>query len=391
MIKILFLNPSSKIGGAEKSLLDIIKNIERNKYIPILGIPEPGPLGEVAKKYNVNLIIIKLPRVVILSGRKGNIRNLLALLIMPLSIPVVIYRIVSAINSSGAEIVHTNGLKFHLFACLAKCFTKFKLIWHFRDLPDEKLWKFFILFFAKFFPDKIIVNSDIVGKLFLRKKIENKIIRIFNGIDIKNFIHQRPPEDVKKEFGFSGKFVVGMFSMFTEWKGHTILLSAAEKLVRELNDIRFLIAGDALYDTLRNAGLKEKIEKMAKEKGLNGFITFTGYREDVIELINSVDVVVNPSIKPEPFGRVIAEAMALAKPVILTDGGGLSDIVKKNDTGLVIPCNDEEALTQAIYKLYKEPTLREELGRKAREVAKSLFSMEEYISSIQNIYEELIK
>ncbi len=391
MIKILFLNPSSRIGGAEKSLLDIIKNIDREKYIPILGIPEPGPLGELAKKYNVNLIIIKLPKVVILSGRQGDIRNLLALLIMPLSAPVVIYRIINAINSSGAEIVHTNGLKFHLFASLAKCFTKFKLIWHFRDLPDERLWKFLILFFAKFFPDKIIVNSDVVGKFFFRKKRKDKIIRIFNGIDIKNFTPQKTPEDVKKEFGFSNKFVVGMFSMFTEWKGHSILLIAAEKLVRELNDIRFLIAGDALYDTLRNAGLKEKIEKMAKEKGLNGHIRFTGYREDVLELINSVDIVVNPSIKPEPFGRVIAEAMALAKPVILTDGGGLSDIVKDNGTGLVIPRNDGEALTQAIYKLYKEPDLRKEFGRKAQEIAKSLFSMEEYISSIQNIYEELIK
>lgn len=391
MIKIFFLNPSSKIGGAEKSLLDIIKNLDRDKYIPILGIPEPGPLGESAKKNNADVIIIKLPRVVILSGRQGNIRNLLALLIMPLSIPVVIYRIVSAINSSGAEIVHTNGLKFHLFTCIAKFFTKLKLIWHFRDLPDEKLWKFFILFFAKFFPDKIIVNSDIVEKLFSGKKTKDKIIRVFNGIDIKNFIPKKPPTDVRKSFGFSNEFIVGMFSMFTEWKGHSILVRAAEKLTNQFSDMRFLIVGEALYDTIRNSGLKEKIETMAKEKGLNGFIKFTGYREDIPDLINSVDVVVNPSTKPEPFGRVIAEAMALSKPVIITEGGGLSEIVKENATGIVIPCNDEDALFQAIYKLYKEPALREKFGKKALDVAKFHFSIEEYISNIQNIYEDLIQ
>lgn len=391
MVRILFLNPSSKLGGAEISLLDIIKNIDRRKYQPILGIPETGPLGELAKKYNTEVMIIKLPRIVILSGRQGNIRNLLALLIMPLNIPLVVYRIVSAIKSNGAEIVHTNGLKFHLFACLAKFFTRFKLIWHFRDIPDEKLWKFIILFFAKFFPDRIIVNSDVVGLLFSDKRTKSKIIRIFNGIDTRNFIPKRSPGDIRKSFGFSNEFVVGMFSMFTEWKGHTVLISAAEKLVRQLNDIRFLVAGEALYDTLRNAGLKEKIEAMAKEKHLNGFIKFTGYREDMPDLINAVDVIVNPSIKPEPFGRVIAEAMALSKPVIITDGGGLSEIVRQNATGIVIPCNDDEALFQAIYKLYKEPALRKQFGEKALEVARFHFSIEEYISKIQNVYENLIQ
>lgn len=391
MIKILYFNPSSNIGGAEKSLLDILKNIDRKVYNPVLVIPEDGKLGEKARSLNLEVLIIKLPRVVILSGRQGNIKNAIVTILMLLSIPVAIFRITRLIKSSGASIVHTNGLKFHMLCSIPKLFLRFKLVWHFRDIPDEWLWKAIILLFAYFFPDKIIVNSDVVGNLFVGKNTKRKTVRIFNCIDIKNFLPKKSREDVRRSLGLSNEFVVGMFSMFTEWKGHTVLLKAAEMLKAKGNQLRFLIAGDAVYKTLRNQGYKENLLAICSMKELNGIVKFIGFIEDVADLINAVDIVVNPSTKPEPFGRVIVEAMALEKPVIITDGGGLSGIVSEHNTGIVVPRNDAKALSEAIYKLYSDPELRKDLTKKSRDIVAHYFSIEGYIKGIENIYKELLR
>jgi len=334
------------------------------------------------------VLIIKLPRIIILSGRRGKWRSLLIQILLPFFVPVAVLKIRRAIKNNGAEIVHTNGIKFHLLASPVRLLARFKLVWHFRDLPQEKLWSSIILLFARFFPHKIIVNSDAVARFF-DGCCKHKTITIFNGIDFEKFKPVKDATEVRKSLGFSNEFIVGMFSMFTEWKGHNVLVDAAYGLKDKIPDIRFIIAGDALYDTLRNKGIKEKIIQMTEQKKLNGILKFTGYREDVQDLMNAVDVVVNPTTRPEPFGRVIAEAMALSKPVIITEDGGLCNIVKQYELGIVIPRNDDRALRDAIIDLYQDKMKRISMGKKAREVAEMYFSIHKYIHGIQNVYEEL--
>ncbi|HEY4716614.1 MAG TPA: glycosyltransferase family 4 protein [bacterium] len=390
MIKILYFNPSSKIGGAEKSLLDLAENIDSRRYSPVVCLPEDGPLSDYLKAKNIEVRLIKIPRPVFISARRMNLVNILNMVLFPALIPLVVYRIGTIIGQEKPYIVHTNGIKFHFLCSLLKPFISFKLLWHFRDIPAENMWRWLISVFAYIFPDKIIVNSDVVKEIFSKnQQTDKKTFRVYNGINIKKFTPTLPPEVIRKNLGYDREFIIGIFSMFTEWKGHRVLIKAVKILSKTISDIRVLIVGDELYDTVRDRGYKEFLRSIVRTDSIENFIKFLGYREDIPDIMNAVNVVVNPTIRPEPFGRVILEAISLGKPVVVTENGGLTQIIREKKLGLVIPPNDEYGLARALEYLYNDFSIQNEVNLKGRQFVKEMFSVEKYVAEVQKIYDSM--
>jgi len=190
-----------------------------------------------------------------------------------------------------------------------------------------------------------------------------------------------------EEFGLTpGQLTFGIFGRVVEWKGIREFIQAAGEVIEEIPEARGFVVGDI------SDGEKSFFQAMVQlvaDLGLTKKVMFTGYRKDVPALMGLMDVIVHASTRPEPFGMVIIEGMAMKKPVVATKGGGALDIVIDGETGLLVEMGDARALGQAISTLLQQPDLRQTMGLSGRARVERQFTSRRYADQMAIIYQRL--
>ena len=369
---ILYLHETSKISGAENSLLNLVKNIDRSKFIPIFILPPDGPLASELRKLDVEVVFMEFPRI-----RKG--QNVFS----------TIRKIRKLIKEKRVKLLHSNSIRTHIYAAIAARLAKIPVVWHERNLLTNERIDPDRLFY--FLPDKIICNSRAIARRFMKKgRLLPKVSVIYNGVDIRQFNPQTSGTKIKNEFGLGDSTIlIGMISRLGPDKGQDYFLQAAKMLLNPASkqEIKFLVVGDAVFeeDKWREAYL----ENMAKELGLDNYVIFTGFRKDMADVIAALDIVVLVS-GAEACGRVILEAMACAKPMVATDSGGTPEIVKDSETGFLVRPKHPEELADKIGQLIKNPGLARKMGQEGRKRIEADFKIENNVEKIQDLYLELL-
>ncbi len=361
---ILYLaNSGDIIGGGQISLLGLLKRLNRGKYHPVVVCPSVGSLYDELKRIGVETHIVRM----------NTLRNLNFLLWVK-----TINRLVQLIKSKKIQIIHSNGSRATIFGGIAARLTKIPLIWHVRIVNSDKLLDRLLARLAS----KIIVISKAVSRRFnwLKNK-EDKIVLVYNGIDLERF---KPNVGIRKVRGesLSSKTPMVVTVGRLDWyKGHKYLLEAAEKIVQILPDARFLIVGDGEY--------RKRLENQVKQLNLDENVIFTGNRKDIPEILAGIDLFVLSSVS-EGFGRAVAEAMACAKTVVATKAGGLSEVVEDGITGRLVSPKNSTALAEAIIELLKDKKKAENMGIAGRKRVEKLFSIERNVKSIEELYEKIL-
>lgn len=210
-----------------------------------------------------------------------------------------------------------------------------------------------------------------------------KIRYIPNGVDTERF--KPNPEDrlrVRKELGVDG-FVWLVVGRFDPQKDYPNMLQAFARVVRKYPDTVLLIAGDG--------PLRETMENLAQELGIEKHVKFLGIRRDIPQLMNAADAYVMSS-SWEGMPNVLLEASATGLPVVATDVGGNREIVLEGKTGFLAPPGNPEALALAMVRLMDLPEeKRLAMGRKAREHVVERFSLEKVVDLWEALYEELLQ
>jgi glycosyltransferase involved in cell wall biosynthesis len=178
--------------------------------------------------------------------------------------------------------------------------------------------------------------------------------------------------------------VVGMIGRISPWKGQEVFIRAAAILRSEGVACQFVAIG-GVFDNERNH--LDRLNETIRSLDLDNLVKIESFRKDARELIAAFDVFVLPSILPEPFGLVVAEAMAAGKPVIATAHGGPTEMVVEGETGFLIPPNDPPALASAIKNLLAHPEEAVKLGKAGRRRFLDHFEMREYVQRIEKLYE----
>lgn len=160
-------------------------------------------------------------------------------------------------------------------------------------------------------------------------------------------------------------------------KGQSYLLRAMVRVLQRVPSARLLIVGDG--------PLRQQLERMVEELGLEGSVLFTGFRRDLARLYASCDLLVIPSVQ-EGLGMATLQAMAAGRPVVATSVGALSEAVVTGLTGLLVPPADPQALAEAILQLLEEPDLRERMGKQARAFAAQYFPVEAMVRGYERLY-----
>ncbi|CAN5723732.1 MAG: glycosyltransferase family 4 protein [Pyrinomonadaceae bacterium] len=182
--------------------------------------------------------------------------------------------------------------------------------------------------------------------------------------------------------------VVAMYSILQPWKGQEIFLQAIAKVnARYDKPFRALIAGSAPkgYEDY-----PDRLKALATELGIADKVQFSGHVRDIFQLLAATDIAVHASVQPEPFGRVIGEAMISGVAVVATKAGGAAEIVRHEETGLHVPMGDADAMAQAIQRLLGDLQLRRLLGLRAREFALREFRPALHAEKVVEIYHKVL-
>jgi glycosyltransferase involved in cell wall biosynthesis len=245
-------------------------------------------------------------------------------------------------------------------------------------------WDSFLVRLVSRWVTKYIANSETTKKSLLSLGIDQaNIVTIFPSIDA-SAISKTPQRLFQKDFGSSSdELCFGIVGMLLPWKGQHIFLRAAKRVLDVIPNARGFVIGDGPPGQIE---YRDSLKALAHDLGIQGNVIFTGFREDVLEVMRLLNVVVHASITPEPFGRVIVEAMALKKPIIATKAGGPEEIIRHGETGLLVPPGDVEALADAILLVMTDKTLATKLGETGFRSAMEKFSIDRHVEAVQNVY-----
>jgi glycosyltransferase involved in cell wall biosynthesis len=213
-----------------------------------------------------------------------------------------------------------------------------------------------------------------------------KISVVLNGINTARFSKARA-EFNRRQFLESWKLpsdslLVGTVGELTPLKGQEEILRAAPRLLKQLPQTHFIIAG---IDHSRQKQHRTRLEQLIKELNLTTHVSLVGWLDDLAELYCALDVFVSAS-HTESFGLAIAEAMASGTAVVATETEGVTELIKTHETGLLIPIGNVDALAESILLLLRDKEERVRLGVAAQQVAAANFSLERMIEETEAIY-----
>ncbi len=180
--------------------------------------------------------------------------------------------------------------------------------------------------------------------------------------------------------------VVGMVGRVGTMKGQEVLLAAAPAILRAHPETTFLLVGGVLDGRIADM---HALEALATRLGVRDHVVIRDFDEDVGSVIAAMDVLVQPSVRPESFGMTVVEAMAAGIPVVASAHGGALETVSDGETGLLVPPRDCDALANAINKLLSDDTLRARMGRAGRARAAREFSYDTFAERYRAVYTEI--
>jgi glycosyltransferase involved in cell wall biosynthesis len=230
--------------------------------------------------------------------------------------------------------------------------------------------------------DVIIAVSKGIKKVLVNGGISPSLIKVIpDGIDYSPFEEAASSQYLRQELGFGlDDFLVGIVAHLADHKGHKYLIKATEILKEKAPKIRVIIVGEG--------PLRMELDRLVKQTHVEDIVFFLGFREDVPQILASLDLFVLSSYL-EGMGSSILDAMASRLPVVATKTGGIPEVVVNGETGLLVPPRSPAALAKAILKIYEDRELGSRLGQKGYEVVHQKFSAEAMALKVIREYERI--
>lgn len=386
MPRILFVDQSGRLGGAELYLLDVARAYRDTSRVVLF---ENGPFADALRSADVPTTILEPPAAV-RHVRKHD--GLWALLRALPGLAQTVARL--ARRAHDYDLLFANTQKALLVAGLAGWWAGRPVIWNLHDLITADhftgLNRRAAVWAANAFATHVIANSEASRHAFEAAGGRPPTSVVYNGIDPSPFeaVSASDGAALRAEMGIGPDPLIGLFGRLARWKGQHVLIEA----LASLPTAHALLVGDALFEGDEAYG--RQLRRRVSALGLMDRVHFLGFREDVPALMTACDIVVHTSVAPEPFGRVIVEGMLAGRPVVATNAGGALEIVEDGRSGRLVPPSDPSALRGALASLLQNPDAAAALAEAGRARARALFSPDAMqsgvraaVSRVRSLYE----
>ena len=393
---VCFYFVATHLGGAERSVLELLKGMQLNPdcgYQPIALVPKfEGALVDELKKLGIPLDIIPMPeRFLSITRRKPLLSLLQGWYSLP-TVPPYIFKVQSYFRTEKPDLIYSVGIKCHLFAAIISPLVSIPVLWHLRDMlaPGPTLTTLRTI--GRLPLIHLAANSKSTADNFREgsKIPDDKIPVVHNGLNPKDYAPE-PNRIYNRAFGVSDDTpIVGIVGVIARWKGQLEFIRMAKSLHNAGSKAKFVVVGSEIYDTLGERGVLKSLEAEVEKLGLTEVVHFAGYVQKPAEAINGFDVLVHASIEPEPFGRVVAEAMACGVAVAAAGAGGIMELIENGKTGLLFKPGDVAEMTHAVQCLLADAKLRKQLATNGRARFLSHFTNDTYFNGMMRVFDRII-
>ncbi len=371
--RVIQIAESAGWAGGEVYLLNLAKALDRHRFNLGVVVPERGPLVEQLRAQGVQVHFVPL------TERLFN--------------PSRLFALIGLFRRERPVIVQSHGARSNVYTKLAGRLARVPVV---LSTVHNSLFAYEVSALRKRLyvlaekvtsplADRILaVSAAIADDLVRRYGIRaERVVTIRNGIDTEAYRPSRDPGDILAELNLKEAGpLIGVAARMTPQKGHLFLLRALSLLIPRFPRLRCLLIGDG---PLRQALLRE-----CEALGVIDHCRFTGVRTDVPDLLSVLQVVVLPSLS-EGLPFVLLETMALGKPIVATNVGGVCEVMEDGITGLLVPPRDPKALAHAIAFLLDRPGKAEEMGKRGKARVREHFTLGRMVRELEDVYTRLLQ
>lgn len=387
MKSILVIHQSSELYGSDKTILMFLSKLDKSKYLPVIILPDEGPLKVELEKAGIKVYLAPVLKVYRKMFTPKNLLLLARQYSEGLSILAKLHK------QYNFQLVYSHTLAVMLGIIFARKF-KLKHLWHVQEIISKP--KIFNRLFTKLLEQKsnhVAVYDSIQTMRFWADghKLSEKSIAVWNGLetDDKPDYSNEQLKKVREEYFKSGEdaVVIGLIGRINGWKGQQLLLKAFNIACEKSDHIRLVYIGSAPPG--QDFFFTELQEKILASP-VSDKITIIPFQDEIWKFWEAIDIAVVPSTLPEPFGMVAIEAMSVKKPVIAANHGGLTEIVLHGETGYLFKPGDEQDLADYLQILSKDAGLRKTMGHKGYDRVNDEFSLSKHVSKFEKIFDDLL-
>ncbi|WP_175776266.1 glycosyltransferase family 4 protein [Burkholderia anthina] len=378
----LVLDQSGVLGGAELSLLEIMKHMRANADVLLF---DDGPFRAALDEVGARVDVLD-------QGALAGVRKQGGVSAGAVKRLVGMVRDVAR-RARRAEVIYANTQRAMVVAALAGRLARKPVVWHLRDIVSDDHFGskqlMAIKYCARLGVTRVIANSDASAQAFraLTGFTPQHVDVVFNGISAEPFdaLDDVSQAALRARFGLpEHAWLVGSFSRLARWKGQHLLLEAAARHP----EMHVVLVGAPLFGEDEYAA---QLHETVARHGMDERVHFLGFQRDVAACMKAVDVVAHTSITPEPFGRVIVEGMLARRPVVAARAGGVVEIIEDGENGLLCEPGDAGALADALGRLQRDAALRARLVASGRATAVRRFGTETYVERVEKILADTAK
>lgn len=386
------------VGGSLTGLLHLIRGIDQSRFDPALLVYEPKDVAATLAGTGCEVIVLSgVPKLAGAVPNRKPDRRAGTWAQMRRSVGALRHFVQHALprarllegafRNARPDLVHLgNGIKPNVDGVVAARRLGIPCIAHEKGLvrytPFDRLW-------AHRVAASVSMTEAIRQHLLQQGVKAPRMVVAPDGLDLEHHIPAQPRAKTRAALGIApADLAVGMTVNVQPWKGQEVLLRALDRLSREgLQPICVLAGG-----VVRGAEwYQQQLEDFVRAKGLTARVKFLGSRSDIPDLQNAFDVHVHASVTPEPFGRVLIEAMALRRPLVASNAGGVPEIVVDGETGFLVTPEDDAALAVALGKLLRDDALRVRMGEAGRARAETHFSGRAAAERFERVYDDVLR
>lgn len=392
--RVLVVAHDAMLYGAQRSLLDILGQIDRKRYDPYVVIPSSGPFTEALRSLGIPFTCgvvqrwIFFPKPMSLRAilrrpwRRLNHPYMFTLLSWFL-LPLRIFILTLLIRKHRIDLVYTNTVTV-LDGALAARVSGIRHIWHLREAVEgnpDLVSPLPVGWFSDFVlahSEVVIANSlDLARRLF-GEVLPSKVEVIHNGIDTSSYMVEWPKPSLPRLSADAR--LVAICGTLQERKDILTYIRCAARLRDSHPDLHHLVIGQGHGDYL--ALIKDEITK----NGLAERVLLLGYRDDMQALLQNIDVLVSTAVH-EPFGRTLIEAMAAGKPVVATRSGGPQEIIVDGECGFLANVGDDATIAARLAQLLDDEELYARMSRAASERVQKYFDLRVCVGKIEDCFD----
>lgn len=382
-MRVLYVNQTAQVSGAERSLLALLSGLEGDPE-PLVACPS-GDLTEALHGAGIETARIVGTQASFRLHPLHTSRGLAEIGYSSLQIKRLAFR-------AAPDLVHANTTRAALLALLARR-PRPPVLAHIRDWVPEGRFSQFVLGVVARRADAVVANSAYIARQFDGLPLRRPVQVIHNPVDLERFNSAGADgRAVRRELGIDPEaIVVAMVAQLTPWKGQDDAIRALAGLPASNREPILLLAGSAKFAAagaqFDNLAFERRLHSLAFELGVGERVRFAGERADVPDVLAATDVLLMPSWR-EAFGRIAIEAMAMGVPVLATEVGGPTEIVRAGVDGLLLPPKEPEAWSRALESLLASAARRSRMGQEGRARARE-FSVEGHVAAFRRLYADL--